>query len=106
MLLVFARMATTACIWLDGDLRVELRRDRETVWIDVLTELGAGMTIARAHITRPPRGVIGARSITAKATLTDRFHIWRVRVKKRAADRDLAERITWPALPAAAQRAH
>jgi hypothetical protein len=43
MLLVFARMATTACVWLDGDLRVELRRDRETVWVDVLTELGTSM---------------------------------------------------------------
>jgi hypothetical protein len=42
MLLVFARMATTACVWLDGDLRIELRRDRDSVWIDVLTELGDG----------------------------------------------------------------
>ncbi len=40
MLLVFARMATTACVWLDGDLRIELRRDRDSIWIDVLTELG------------------------------------------------------------------
>ncbi len=43
MLLVFARMATTACVWLDGDLRIELRRDRETIWIDAMTELGGGM---------------------------------------------------------------
>jgi hypothetical protein len=42
MLLVFARMATTACVWLDGDLRIELRQDRDSVWIDVLTELGDG----------------------------------------------------------------
>jgi hypothetical protein len=40
MLLLFARMATTACGWLGGDLRVELRRARETVSVDLLTELG------------------------------------------------------------------
>jgi hypothetical protein len=40
MLLVFARMATTACVWLEGGLRIELHRDRDTVWIDVLTEPG------------------------------------------------------------------
>jgi hypothetical protein len=43
MLLVLARMATTACVWLDGDLRIELHRDRETTWIDVLTKLGGTM---------------------------------------------------------------
>jgi hypothetical protein len=43
MLLVFARMATTACLWLEGGLRIELRRDRDTVWIDVLTERGGGI---------------------------------------------------------------
>ncbi len=42
LLLLFARMATLACDWLDGDLRVELIADGETVICEVLTELGGG----------------------------------------------------------------
>jgi hypothetical protein len=42
-LLVFARMATTACEWLDGDLRIEIVGDAEVSAIEVLEELGMGM---------------------------------------------------------------
>jgi hypothetical protein len=43
ILLIFARMATTACDWLDGDLRVELVGDGEISVIESLTELGGGL---------------------------------------------------------------
>lgn len=43
VLLVFARMATQACDWLDGDLRVELVGDGDVTIIEVLSELGAGI---------------------------------------------------------------
>jgi hypothetical protein len=43
MLLVFARMATTACQWVDGDLRVRLRADRDATWVEVLSELAGGL---------------------------------------------------------------
>jgi hypothetical protein len=42
-LLVFARMATTACEWLDGDLRIEIVGDAEVSAVEVLEELGMGM---------------------------------------------------------------
>jgi hypothetical protein len=40
ILLVFARMATTACVWLDGDLRVDVIARGDGVLIEVWTELG------------------------------------------------------------------
>ncbi len=43
VLLVFARMATQACDWLDGDLRVELVGDGDVSIIEILSELGAGI---------------------------------------------------------------
>ncbi len=43
VLLVFARMATTACDWIDGDLLVELVGDDQVTVIEVLTELGGGL---------------------------------------------------------------
>src|ERR1700722_2069736 len=43
ILLVFARMATTSCEWLDGDLRVELVGDGDVAVIEVMTELGGGL---------------------------------------------------------------
>jgi hypothetical protein len=43
VLLVFARMATQACDWLDGDLRVELVGDGDVTIIEILSELGAGI---------------------------------------------------------------
>ncbi len=43
LLAVFGRMATTACDWLDGDLRIELVGDATTTVIDVLTDLGGGL---------------------------------------------------------------
>jgi hypothetical protein len=42
-LLVFARMATTACGWLDGDLRVDIVGDADVCAVEVLEELGMGM---------------------------------------------------------------
>jgi hypothetical protein len=43
ILLLFARMATGNCDWLDGGLRVEISGDDGASAIDVMTELGAGM---------------------------------------------------------------
>jgi hypothetical protein len=43
VLLVFARMATSACDWLDGELRVEVVGDGEVSVIEVMTELGGGL---------------------------------------------------------------
>jgi len=40
---VFARMATTACTWLDGDLRVDLTARRDETLVQVSTELGGGL---------------------------------------------------------------
>ncbi|HEY3819474.1 MAG TPA: hypothetical protein VGL81_20030 [Polyangiaceae bacterium] len=42
-LLVLARMATTACDWIDGDLAIELTEADGTTRIDVATELGGGL---------------------------------------------------------------
>lgn len=43
VLLVFARMATTACDWIDGDLLVELVGDDALTVVEAHTELGGGM---------------------------------------------------------------
>lgn len=43
VLLVFARMATSACDWLDGALRVELTREGVETFIDSYAEIGAGL---------------------------------------------------------------
>jgi hypothetical protein len=43
VLLVFARMATTACEWLDGGLRVELATDGSGTRVDLTTDLGGGL---------------------------------------------------------------
>ncbi|HEX3345375.1 MAG TPA: hypothetical protein VHS09_12415 [Polyangiaceae bacterium] len=42
-LLVLARMATTACDWIDGDLAIELTAANGTTRIDVATDLGGGL---------------------------------------------------------------
>ncbi len=43
ILLLFARMTTTACDWLDGYLRVEIVGDKDVTVIELLTELGGGL---------------------------------------------------------------
>lgn len=43
VLLVLARMATTACEWLDGDLTIDLAADGEKTRLEVATLLGAGL---------------------------------------------------------------
>src|ERR1700722_19383541 len=43
ILLVLARMASTACDWLDGELRVELVGDGELCVVESMTELGGGL---------------------------------------------------------------
>ena len=43
ILLIFARMASQACDWIDGDLRIEIAGDQDASVIDVLTDMGAGM---------------------------------------------------------------
>lgn len=42
VLVAFARMATTACDWLDGDLVVEIVGDDEVCVVEVMSELGGG----------------------------------------------------------------
>ena len=42
-LLVYARLATTACDWLDGDLAVDLVDDGGQTAIEAGTELGGGL---------------------------------------------------------------
>jgi hypothetical protein len=42
-LLVFARMATTACDWIDGDLAIEMVPVDGSTRVDVATELGGGL---------------------------------------------------------------
>lgn len=42
VLLAFARMASTSCDWLEGDLRVEITDDAGACAIDVLCDLGGG----------------------------------------------------------------
>lgn len=43
VLLLFARMATMACEWIDGDLVIELADHGQTTRVDVSTELGGGL---------------------------------------------------------------
>jgi len=43
LLLLCARMATTACDWLDGELRVEIVGDGEVCVFELMTELGGGL---------------------------------------------------------------
>lgn len=43
VLLVFARMATTACDWLEGALRVELNQQGEATVAGLTTDLGGGL---------------------------------------------------------------
>lgn len=42
LLLLLARLATTACDWLDGDLRIEIVGDEQVSVVEVMTELGGG----------------------------------------------------------------
>lgn len=42
-MLVFARMATTACEWLDGGLRVELAPQGDDTRVDLSTDMGGGL---------------------------------------------------------------
>jgi hypothetical protein len=43
VLLVYARMATTACDWLDGGLWIDLTTDADFTVVDAYTELGGGL---------------------------------------------------------------
>jgi hypothetical protein len=43
VLLVFSRMATTACGWIDGDLCIDLLANAEVTVIEASTELGGGL---------------------------------------------------------------
>lgn len=43
VLLVFSRMATTACGWIDGDLCIDLSADADQTVIEASTELGGGL---------------------------------------------------------------
>jgi hypothetical protein len=43
LLLLLARMATTACEWVDGDLRIEMVGDGEVTVVETMSELGGGM---------------------------------------------------------------
>ena len=43
VLLVLARMATTGCDWIDGDLRIVLAAQADGTAVDVSTDLGGGL---------------------------------------------------------------
>ncbi len=43
VLLVFARMATTACDWIDGDLTIDLTATADRTTVETATDLGGGM---------------------------------------------------------------
>jgi hypothetical protein len=43
VLIVLSRMATTACNWIDGDLRIDVVGDEDETVIEVATELGGGL---------------------------------------------------------------
>lgn len=43
VLLLFARMATTACAWIDGDLVIELVAKGDATAIEAATDLGGGL---------------------------------------------------------------
>ena len=43
LLLLFARMATTACDWIDGELRIEMVGDGDVTVFETMSELGGGM---------------------------------------------------------------
>jgi hypothetical protein len=43
LLLVLARMATSACDWVDGELRIEMVGDGEVTVVELMSELGGGM---------------------------------------------------------------
>jgi hypothetical protein len=43
VILVFARLATRACDWIDGDLTIELRAGGATTTVEVSTDLGGGL---------------------------------------------------------------
>jgi hypothetical protein len=59
VLLVFSRMATTACGWVDGDLCIDLLAgaDADSTTIEVSTELGGGLR-ERIFPTMPFRAPI------------------------------------------------
>jgi hypothetical protein len=42
VLLLLARMGTTACEWLDGELRIEVVGDEQVCVVEIMTELGGG----------------------------------------------------------------
>ena len=48
-LLVLARMATTGCDWIDGDLRIELTATGAATVVDVSTDLGGGLFERALH---------------------------------------------------------
>jgi len=43
ILLIFARMATTACDWIDGELRIEIMGDGDVSVVEMMSELGGGL---------------------------------------------------------------
>jgi hypothetical protein len=51
-LIVFARMATLACNWVDGDLCIELLGDGDATVIETATQLGGGL---RERLLAPVR---------------------------------------------------
>jgi hypothetical protein len=51
-LIVFARMATTACDWIDGDLCIDLVGEAASTTIEAVTQLGGGL---RERLLPPTR---------------------------------------------------
>jgi hypothetical protein len=56
VLLLMARMSTTACTWIEGDLRVELVATGEATVLDTTTDIGGGLlerVLPRATLRAP-----------------------------------------------------
>ncbi len=43
LLMLFARLATNECDWLDGELRIEVVGDEEACVVEVMSDLGGGL---------------------------------------------------------------
>ena len=43
LLMVFARMASSACDWLDGELRIEVVGDTDACVVEMMSDLGGGL---------------------------------------------------------------
>jgi hypothetical protein len=76
ILAALARLGTTACDWIDGELRIEISGDQEKTKIAVSTSIGAGFreklfsdTTLRVSFDEFARGVAKAPKLIAPLTI-------------------------------------